>query len=125
MEALKQLSFLLMILSNSMTQVAEAKTIEYVAPRIVAEVTAYTADPLETDSSPDVTANGESVYVGGLACPRKYPFGQKFLIEGKEYTCNDRMAARYEGEREHFDLFFLDKTEALEFGRRVAEVEKL
>lgn len=88
---------------------------------VLAEVSAYTSSPEETDEDPFTTANGDRVGPGTIACPSRFPFGTKLLIEKREYTCNDRMNARYR-ETNHFDIWFETKAQAIEFGRKKLEV---
>lgn len=84
---------------------------------LIAEVTAYTSRPEETDDTPEITASGETVYDGGIACPTRFKFGTKIEIAGKVYTCNDRMNRRY-AHTNHFDIWYPDKSSALRFGRQ-------
>ena len=86
-------------------------------------VSAYTSDPAETDSTPDITASGTSTRNGIIACPRKHPFGRIVWIDGTFYQCEDRMNSRYEGkDKEHFDIWMGDKRSALAWGRRTVQV---
>lgn len=86
---------------------------------IVATVTAYT--PLETCTSIEtcIMANGQRVYDGAVACPRKYDFGTKVEILGKVYECTDRTAEKFDG---RFDIFMFNHEEALTFGKRHVKV---
>lgn len=92
--------------------------------KILAEVSAYTASIDETDDDPGITASGDEVYVGGVACPSHLAFGVKVLIKNKIYTCNDRMAQRYR-KTNHFDIFMKTKGEAIAFGRQKISVTVL
>ena len=65
-------------------QVAQPIVLNY--ETIVAEVTMYTSDPAETDDTPFITANGEEVKQGTIACPQRYKFGTKVIIRNVEYT---------------------------------------
>ncbi len=80
-----------------------------------AEISAYTAREEETDSNPTITANGETVYEGGVA-NNCLPFGTKVKIGENIYTVNDRMNSRYGCG--HFDIFMWDLGKALQFGRK-------
>lgn len=95
-----------------------------VGKMVPATVTAYSSSVDETDDTPFITANGEHVGHGTLACPTKYPFGTKIKIEGRVYTCKDRMNARYRN-IEHFDVWQGSKEEALNFGKKEVTVEVL
>lgn len=79
------------------------------APPVIATVTAY--------SSPrsSRTASGTRVSEGIVACPRKYPFGTRFRIDGKVYRCQDRASRRY-GNR--FDIWKPNRFAARAFGKR-------
>jgi 3D (Asp-Asp-Asp) domain-containing protein len=80
------------------------------APLIIeATVTAYTS------SSSSVTASGRHTVDGIVACPRRYPFGTKFKIDGKIYECQDRTNRKY-GDR--FDIWKPSWLAARTFGRR-------
>lgn len=90
----------------------------------IAIVTAYTSSVDETDDTPFITASGERTKRGVLACPKKYEFGTKVLIEGRQYTCADRMNQRYR-DKECFDIWVETKSEAFDWGRRTLEVKIL
>lgn len=89
---------------------------------VVATITAYTSSVDETDDTPFITASGSRTGEGTLACPPKYKFGTKILINGKEYTCLDRMNRRY-WEQERFDMWVETKGEAFEWGIKKLEVK--
>lgn len=80
----------------------------------------YTSDPAETDDTPFITANGEEVKQGTIACPQRYKFGTKVIIRNVEYKCNDRMHSKY---KNNFDIWVGDKQEALSFGRQSLKVQ--
>ena len=89
---------------------------------INAIVTMYTSDPRETDDTPTITASGELVRPGTIACPAFLPFGTKIEINGQRYTCADRMAKRYR-HGNYFDIWGPNKQIALEHGRQEMEVK--
>jgi 3D (Asp-Asp-Asp) domain-containing protein len=98
--------------------------IEHVAPATVqkaeyvdAIVTAYTSSVDETDDTPYITASGTHVHLGTAACPSSYAFGTVVVIDGEEYTCEDRMAARYR-DTDHFDLWTTSKQRAFTWGKQ-------
>lgn len=93
------------------------QTIEQVFKEIKAEVTMYSSEVGQTDSTPFITANGDHVYDGGIACPTKYAFGTKVLINNKSYTCNDRMNERYQ-KSDYFDIWSASTEQAVAFGRK-------
>ena len=86
---------------------------------ISAEVSAYNAEASQTDSSPTITASNKKVR-HGIVANNCLKFGSKVVIDGTEYTVEDRMAKRYSCE--HFDIFMWSKKEALEFGRKILDV---
>lgn len=84
----------------------------------VGEFSAYTASVGETDASPSVMASGKTVYIGAIACPAMYQFGDRIEVEGLGvYVCEDRMNIRYRYTN-HFDIFFASYDEAIQFGRK-------
>jgi len=87
---------------------------------IEAEVSCYTNQVAETDESPDITASGERVYVGGLA-QNGLSFGTLVVINGKVYQVNDRMNAKYGGN--HFDIFMWDYDFCIKWGRQKLKVK--
>lgn len=106
--------FILIYLIAPVGVVAEPKPLK----QVEAVVTAYTSLPELTDSTPFHTANGERTHIGGLACPRKYPFGTIIYGLGEPMICNDRMNRRYEGNIEHFDVWLKTLDDAKKFGRK-------
>jgi len=88
----------------------------------VATITAYTSSVDETDDTPFITASGERTGSGILACPARYEFGTKIIIEGEEYVCKDRMNKRYR-EGDYFDIWVESKEVAFNWGRQDVEVE--
>ena len=109
-------------------QPVEAKTTndaqkEVEAPqnaKIEAEFTAYSAGDGYTPGT--VMASTKEVYEGAIACPTKYDFGTKIKVNGKTYTCEDRMAKRFR-DGEYFDIYMHSQEEALSFGRQKLEYE--
>jgi len=82
-------------------------------------VTAYSSSRRETSPHPHVTASGARVSEGVVACPRKFPFGTKVLIEGKLYECQDRLSRKYDA---RFDIWKRNARAARAFGKRVLTV---
>ena len=112
-----------MILSLAQTGSVTHYVREEPEPVIVrAEVTAYTSSEDETDDTPHITASGKQTRRGIVACPRKYPFGTRVEILGKEYICQDRMNARYD---EEWDIWMSTKKEAIQFGRKTLSIKLL
>ncbi len=76
-------------------------------------VTAYSSTPNQTDDTPFITASGDTVRDGIVACPYRFPFGTPVVIDQKEYECQDRMNRRYE---ERFDIWMPTKGDAIAYG---------
>lgn len=93
------------------------KVSDFLYREVWAEISAYTSEENQTDSSPFITANMEYVYDGGIACPGRYWFDREVEILGRVYRCNDVMNIRYRNKM-FFDIWMGDKSEALQFGRR-------
>lgn len=95
--------------------------IKSLPPKVVtiAFVTAYSSTKDQTDDTPFITASQTRVRDGIVACPRKYEFGSKFEIKGKEYVCEDRMNIRYTN---RFDIWFPTKRLAKLWGKQKLKV---
>jgi len=89
---------------------------------LTAQVTKYSSEIGQTDDTPFITANGDTVGPGTLACPGRYPFGTKVIINGAEYRCNDRMNIRYR-DGNYFDIWTHSTAEAYAWGRKTVEVK--
>jgi hypothetical protein len=84
----------------------------------IANFSAYTPRPSETDNSPFIMASNKYIYAGALACPSWLKFGTKVEIEGLgEFICEDRMNRRYRN-KEYFDILMFDLKKAKRFGRQ-------
>ena len=83
--------------------------------RIEAVVTAYTSSEDETDSTPFLTASGQKTR-RGIVANNCLDFGDKVVIDGKEYEVQDRLNKRYGCQ--HYDIWVSSKSEAFEWGRR-------
>jgi hypothetical protein len=63
-------------------------------------VTGYNLVEGQTDATPCIGASGKDLCGDGgnftVACPRKYPLGTVFEIDGFYYTCEDRLAKKYD-----------------------------
>lgn len=88
-------------------------------------ITAYTTHDEGVNCT---SASGENLCQSTgnyCACPSRYEFGTKFLIDDKVWICQDRMAERYR-DGNYFDLFYYDDLEsAYRFGRQTLEVIEL
>ena len=79
-------------------------------------VTGYSSTPDQCWGNPFITASGEHVKVGTMACPPQYAFGTQIEIEGMgTYVCEDR-GGKIKGN--HFDMWFTSREEALNWGKR-------
>ncbi len=110
-----------------------ASIVEKVMPKTVIEhykatVTAYNSEVGQTDSDPFIAANGHHVYDGMLACSRELAFGTKVTINGRQYTCGDRMARKFDHatnlamDKPHFDIWMTSHSAALAWGKRTVDV---
>lgn len=80
---------------------------------IVAEITSYSSEPDQTDDTPFITASGTHVHDGTIACPQKYAFGTEVKIDGKTYTCEDRMNKKFP---DRFDIWNESNEQAIAWG---------
>ena len=78
-------------------------------------VTAYSSSEDETDSTPTLSASGESTHQGMVA-NNCLPFGTKVIMEGGTYYVEDRGALRHGCQ--WLDLWMPSKEAALQFGRQ-------
>jgi len=89
-------------------------------------VTAYSSTPDQTDDTPFVTASGKYVE-DGVVANNMLPFGTKIRIPelygDKVFVIEDRMHKR-KGDY-HIDIWMPDKSSAINFGIRVANIEIL
>jgi len=86
-----------------------------------AVITAYNPVPEQTDDTPHITASGERVREGIVACPVWLPFGTLVEIDGRLYECQDRMHPRY-WHQARFDILMFDYWQAREWGKQVKVV---
>lgn len=86
----------------------------------MAIVTGYSSTPNQTDDTPFITASGTHVHPGTLACPRSIPFGTHVLINGNQYTCEDRLALRFDS---RFDIWFPTTAQAIEWGMQTIPIQ--
>lgn len=115
-------AIILVLLSRSEATVTYVRAAEPEPVEVfIAEVTAYTSSEEETDDTPLLTASGELVGPGTIACPSRFAFGTLVRIEKRLYTCRDRMNARYRSTN-HFDIWVETKQEAYAWGRRKVQV---
>lgn len=95
----------------------------YGKEKLIITVTAY--HPGEPDPTPCISASGMNICETKkkiIACPRKYPFGTRFLINETIYYCEDRLNIKYD---DRIDLFVKDEKEMKKWGKRTIEVIKI
>ncbi len=85
-------------------------------------LTAYSSTVDQTDDTPFIAASGKRVYDGMIAT-NFLPFGTKVkipeLFGDKVFTVDDRMNRRY---TERVDIWFSERSDAIRFGIRTAEI---
>jgi 3D (Asp-Asp-Asp) domain-containing protein len=92
-------------------------------------LTAYNSLPNQTDGSPCITANGFNVCQHrkeDTVAINSLPFGAKVripeLFGNRIFIVRDRMNRRY---TERMDIWMLNYTDAVKFGKKIAKVEIL
>ncbi len=89
--------------------------------------TAYTSHPDETDDTPFITASGSYVR-DGVAAANFLPIGTEFklpeLFGERVFVVEDRMNARYNNVH-IVDIWFDNKIQAIDFGKRKTTIEIL
>jgi 3D (Asp-Asp-Asp) domain-containing protein len=89
-------------------------------------VTAYSSSPLETDSTPFVTAAGTEVK-DGIVANNLLPFGTRVrmpeLYGDKIFVVEDRM--NWKKGKYHVDVWFSSRQDAINFGSRKTYLEIL
>ena len=83
-----------------------------VASSVLATITAYCLT--------GIMASGKEVYDGAIACPRNIPLGTKIIIGNMGYTCEDRLAMRYD---DRFDIWMSDCNDCMEWGVQKLKVK--
>jgi len=111
---------------NSVFGISNPNNPEKEPIRILAIVTAYSSTLWETDKDPHITASGKIVK-DGIAANNLLPFGTKIKIPeifgDKIFVVEDRM--NFSASKFHFDVWFEDYFEALNFGAKKTYVEIL
>lgn len=94
---------------------------------LVVVASAYSSSPDETDDTPFITASGSFVH-DGIAAANFLPIGTQFMIPDmfgdKVFTVEDRMNERYNNSQV-VDIWVSSKEEALNFGRKVLNLQLL
>ena len=82
--------------------------------------TAYSSDPNQTDSTPDITATQEKCFYGGCAVSRAMeefaPMGSKIICDNREFFVNDRMSHKWKDLR--IDLWMESREDAIKYGKQ-------
>lgn len=125
------LSFIMLLIMTAMgcwlvyerTKLNQVKVLQECLGTVTA--TAYTPCIEETDSTPNITANGSQVFEGGIAISRDLreylDFGDMIFIPelNKTFIINDIMNSRY---KKRVDIFMFNKTNAKIFGKRTVRI---
>lgn len=125
-----RIAFLLLLMpilpiSRTSARYQAPDNVPVIAPEFIiiqGEVTKYSSEVGQTDDSPFITANGDHVGKGTIACPGNLAFGTKVEILGEKYTCNDRMNKRYR-DGNYFDVWTEETSDAIEWGRQQQEIK--
>lgn len=92
---------------------------------VEALVTAYSSSPEETDETPFITASGSKVRFG-VAAVNFLPLGAKIrlpkIFGDQIFVVEDRL---HEKNSDRIDIWLPSKSEALEFGVKISELEIL
>jgi 3D (Asp-Asp-Asp) domain-containing protein len=98
---------------------------------LMVEMTGYSSTPDQTNCQPFITASGEWVR-DGIVAANFLDFGTKIRIPEyfgeKEFIVKDRMNSRYSFPKDdsydgYVDIWFETRSEAVSFGRVLAEIE--
>lgn len=118
------------IIADSLKEVSvlyKKENPENLSKELTVWATAYTSDPDETDDTPFITASG-SLTRDGVAAANFLPMGSKFrapeFFGDKVFIVEDRMNSRFNGQQV-VDIWFKNKIDAKEFGRKVVTIELL
>ncbi len=95
---------------------------ERVKKKMVVVITGYSSTPDQTDDTPFITASGAHVE-DGIVAANFLPFNTKVqipkLFGDKVFVVKDRMNRRFS---DRMDIWFADRSTALKFGKRTAEI---
>lgn len=85
------------------TQIKELERLQkesLASKKIVIHITGYNLLTSQTDDTPCIGASGKNLCGKDgdftVACPRKYKLGTVFKIDNQYYTCEDRLAEKYD-----------------------------
>ena len=122
----EKLENLAIIEKNSLLSVASMSTFNENNRIVKVIITAYSSTPMETDSTPFITASGEMVQ-DGIIANNLLRFGTRVKIPelygNKVFIVQDRMHSRKSNY--HIDIWFPSREEALNFGAKMTYMEIL
>lgn len=94
--------------------------------KILAIITAYSSHPSQTDDDPQITAAG-TITREGIVANNFLPFGTKIkmpeIFGDKIFVVEDRM--HWRKSKFHFDVWFENENDAINFGTKKSYVEVL
>lgn len=94
---------------------------DFTGTKIVRVVTAYNPVKSQTDSTPCIAASGLNICETNkkIFASNEFEFGQKIVIDGVIWECQDRMNLRY---NHRIDLLMYDYEQAKEWGKQIKEI---
>lgn len=99
-------------------------SVVYAKEKVNAIITGYSSTKGQTDNTPFITASGQRVRDGIIACPDYCEFGDIIEIEGMGlFECQDVMNKRYRDDH-YYDIWFESRWLAIEFGRQEREITR-
>ena len=87
---------------------------------VLCNVTAYTASIEECGKNDGITASGTKVVEGRTVACDFLDFGTEVIILGNTYIVEDRIGSE---SKNKIDIYMEDRKDALNFGRKILEVE--
>lgn len=106
----------------SQTSLVDNRIVEPIKARMIVPITGYSSTPDQTDDTPFITATGDHVD-DGIVAANFLPFNTRIkipkLFGNKIFVVKDRMAKRFS---DRVDIWFADRSTALKFGLRHAEI---
>jgi 3D (Asp-Asp-Asp) domain-containing protein len=67
-----------------------------------------------------IMADGKRVHAGAIACPRRIKLGANLRILGATYTCEDRLAPKFD---DRFDIWFPNCRQAIIYGKQKRDIK--
>jgi len=111
----------LMVVQGNSLKASVSPNNDYSGTRIVRVITAYNPVKSQTDSTPCISASGLNVCETNkkIFASNEFRFGQKIVIDGVIWECQDRTNSRY---NYRIDLLMYDYDEAKNWGVRTREI---